>query len=133
MKLQRDNDLIPFQLFATQVPLILLGLVYMIYLGFSFTGRGGEGDVHGLVPANSDARVITFMPSAVEESLLYINLSGDNYSQVSHIVIHGDSLHDNGIQVVFRSPAGNSVIPVDLLKLIRPVSFSIFSRPPPLF
>lgn len=32
-------QLVPFSLFTSQIPLLLLGVIYFLYLGLSFTGR----------------------------------------------------------------------------------------------
>jgi hypothetical protein len=125
--------LLPFGLFTSQIPYIILGVMYVLYLGMAFVTRTGKEENQTIALQQNDSTTIEFVTGSSDANLPVIVIVQHNDIRPGKIFGHIKCIVR---ETYFTFPelvsCGSYPASLNSHFQINCVSFSGFSRPPPV-
>jgi len=130
--------LLPFGLFTTQIPYVILGVMYLLYIGMAFLNRPELSENPNFKAQEELAGKIEFVERTSASDLPVIDISNQNVSNQSFNnlrQINGESDFETTVPEFPFCQYSRRIARCETLTSIfqsRNTSFSLFSRPPPV-
>ncbi len=125
--------MLPFGLFTSQIPYIILGVIYVLYMGMAFVTRTGKEENQAIALQQNDSRTIEFVTGSSDASLPVIVIVQHDDIRPGKILEH--------IKCIIREtyftfpelpPLCSYPAALNSQFNNNSLSFSGFSRPPPV-
>ncbi len=125
--------LLPFGLFTTQIPYVILGVMYLLYIGMAFLNRPELSEVKGFTAQDELTGKIEFVERTSGSDLPVINISNQSVSCPSQIPV--ESVFETTVPEFSFCQCSQRIAKCETLTRkfhSRNISFNLFSRPPPV-
>ncbi len=81
---EKSAQLLPFGLFTTQIPYVILGVMYLLYIGMAFLNKPELSEARDFVTQDELAGKIEFVERSFGSDLPVINISSQSVSYPCH-------------------------------------------------
>lgn len=125
--------LLPFGLFTTQIPYVILGVMYLLYIGMAFLNKPELSEAPDFTAQEELSGKIEFVERTSASDLPVVNISNKSVSYPCQLPV--ESLCESILpeftfhQYCQRIAKGETLTSTILS---RNISFNLFSRPPPV-
>lgn len=130
---EKSVQLLPFGLFTTQIPYVILGVMYLLYIGMAILNRPELSDVRVFAKQDDLGSKIEFVERPSASDLPVVNISNSSVSYPSQLPVESDfetTLPEFAFnQYCQRITKGET--PTRIFQS-RNITFNLFSRPPPV-
>jgi hypothetical protein len=125
--------LLPFGLFTTQIPYVILGVMYLLYIGLAFLNKPELSEASDFATHDTLAGKIEFVEKPFGSDLPVINISSQSVSSPYHFSV--ESVFETTLSELTFCHYSQRIVKCETLTSIfqsRNITFSLFSRPPPV-
>jgi hypothetical protein len=130
---EKSTQLLPFGLFTTQIPYVILGVMYLLYIGMAFLNKSELSEIQSITPHDELAGKIEFVGKPSGSDLPVIVIGNHAVSFPSQFVVESDC--ETTIPEFTFCQYSQRIAKCETLSSIfqsRNISFNLFSRPPPV-
>jgi len=130
---EKSAQLLPFGLFTTQIPYVILGVMYLLYIGMAFLNKPELSDVQDYRAQAELSGKIEFVDNSSQSDLPVINIGTQSISYPCQLSVESDS--ETTLPEFTFYQYSQRIAKCETLTRIfqsRKVSFNLFSRPPPV-
>lgn len=133
MDSEKSVLLLPFGLFTTQIPYVILGVMYLLYITMTFLNRPELSDVRDFAKQDDLARKIEFVERPSKSDLPVVNISNKSVSFPSQLSVESD-FETTLPEFTFNQYCQRITKGETLTRIFqsRNIAFNLFSRPPPV-
>ena len=125
--------LLPFGLFTTQIPYVILGVMYLLYIGMAFLNKPELSEAKDFAKQDNLAGKIEFVERTAASDLPVINISNQSVTYPCQLPVESD--FESSLPEFTFQQYCQRIAKCETLTLIfqsRNISFYLFSRPPPV-
>jgi len=130
---EKSAQLLPFGLFTTQIPYVILGVMYLLYIGMAFLNRPELSETRDFPTQDEITGKIEFVGRTTGIDLPVINISSQSVSYPCQLPVESD--FETTLPEFTFCQYSQRIAKCETLAGIfhsRNISFSLFSRPPPV-
>jgi len=130
---EKSAQLLPFGLFTTQIPYVILGVMYLLYIGIAFLNKPELSEARDFATQNEISGKIEFVERPFGSDLPVINISSQSVSYSGQFSENSD--FETTLPEFTFCQYSQRIAKCETLTRIfqsRNISFNLFSRPPPV-